>query len=435
MKQFVFGNMTFAVGAALALLAGSAEAIVLNNGIPIGTRGHFSADVLTGGAIRGNTSFTTRPSNSQELITLNIIGDYRTFVDPGIDGQGFELQGSEPVIIEQPTEFSPNRNFTVRSFGEFIGANGNTVGWEVTSILVPRGKSVQTTIVVRGGEPFGEPVGPLRVYQYLDAEGPDSGDVVDVVPVLGLPPTIRLLNDITLFGVQLGGIDSDFDNSVFRGSAVDSFDRIREQIFGLSLPPVAIPTTITNLPTFNHPRLGVVRGPGDAVSVLAWDVDPTTAGLVAAVVNNSVSGVDAPPDQPVDEDFICDDPDEEDCDGDPRPAEPAREQFSCRTAGCVVPVTCNLPTSCETQTSILVFPESVRLNDRSVTRAQRRVRFAAAVTNIPPNETVTVRPRLTKRGRSILRANRNKTIRGVMAIRNSITGDLFSRTRVRIRLK
>jgi len=62
-------------------------------------------------------------------------------------------------------------------------------------------------------------------------------------------------------------------------------------------------------------------------------------------------------------------------------------------------------------------------------------RFANAVANVPPGATVRVRPRLTNVGKSILRANRNKKVHGVMEIKNASTGDLFSSTRVRIRLK
>lgn len=62
-------------------------------------------------------------------------------------------------------------------------------------------------------------------------------------------------------------------------------------------------------------------------------------------------------------------------------------------------------------------------------------KFAVASATIQPDATVRVRPKLTKRGRSILRKKRNKKIRGLMEIRNASTGILFSSTRVRIRLK
>jgi hypothetical protein len=122
------------------------------------------------------------------------------------------------------------------------------------------------------------------------------------------------------------------------------------------------------------------------------------------------------------------------CD-EPRPVEPAKKQFSCRTSGCVVPITCNLTTQCDTKVDLFVNVKSIRLKDGTMAKASRRIKFAAAVANIPPGETVSVRPTLTKRGRTILRANRNRKIEGVMMIRNAITGDLFSSTRVRIRLR
>lgn len=73
-----------------------AEAIVIDNGIPVGTRGHWSVDVLTGGATR-DAVFTTERYNSPDVVvTESVVSTYRVFVDPGIDGQGFELIGSEP---------------------------------------------------------------------------------------------------------------------------------------------------------------------------------------------------------------------------------------------------------------------------------------------------------------------------------------------------
>lgn len=131
----------------------------------------------------------------------------------------------------------------------------------------------------------------------------------------------------------------------------------------------------------------------------------------------------------------CEFEDDPECNEPPRPVEPLKTQFSYQTSGCVVPITCNLTTQCDTRVDLFVNVKSIRLNDRIAAKAQRRIKFAAAVANIPPGATVTVRPKLTKRGRSILRANRNKKIKGVMTIRNAITGDLFSSTRVRIRLK
>jgi hypothetical protein len=105
----------------------AAQAIVIDNGIPLGTVGHWSVDVLTGGATQ-SAVFTTNRFNSPEVVTENVVSSYRVFVDPGIDGQGFALQGSEPAI------FDSNR---VISSGTFVGANGTSIHWEAISRVEP----------------------------------------------------------------------------------------------------------------------------------------------------------------------------------------------------------------------------------------------------------------------------------------------------------
>lgn len=146
----------------------AAQAIVIDNGIPMGAVGHWSVDVLTGGATQ-SAVFTTQIPTSGAVVTENVVSSYRVFVDPGIDGQGFELQGFEPIM----DIFNNNR---VSSSGTFVGANGNTIHWEAISRVEPGTKHLAT------GYSFfsdtGEPIGPLRVFQYLDGDiqGSDATD-------------------------------------------------------------------------------------------------------------------------------------------------------------------------------------------------------------------------------------------------------------------
>ncbi|MGI8426515.1 MAG: DUF11 domain-containing protein [Actinomycetota bacterium] len=112
------------------------------------------------------------------------------------------------------------------------------------------------------------------------------------------------------------------------------------------------------------------------------------------------------------------------------PVEPARKQFSCRTSGCVVPIACNLPTQCDVAVNL-----SVNVNSIKGRAATRRLRFAGAFASVPPFQTLTIRPGLTNRGKRLVRNNRKKLVKAVMTISNTATGELFSRTRVRIRLR
>ena len=110
----------------------TAQAVIIDNGKPIGTENHLSVDVLSGGATE-SVVFTTElgsifdPNFAPIPVTENLVSSYRAFVDPGSDGQGFALHGSAPV--RNPADNS------VSSFGAFTGAYGNTIHWEAVSDL------------------------------------------------------------------------------------------------------------------------------------------------------------------------------------------------------------------------------------------------------------------------------------------------------------
>lgn len=113
----------------------------------------------------------------------------------------------------------------------------------------------------------------------------------------------------------------------------------------------------------------------------------------------------------------------------PFEAELASMQLTCKNSGCRVPVTCNLApalgTSCTNRINLFVRARDVRLSEEPRAKAPKLTRFASAVANIPPGATETVRLKLTKRGKNILRN------RGVMEIRNS-AATAIDRTTVRV---
>lgn len=408
MERFEFSRTALAMGVSLALTATSAQAIVIDNGIPIGTVDHWSVDVLSGGATQSVVTTTLNASGA--VVTESIVSDFRVFVALGPNSPGVALQGSPPV---RGDIFSPN---TARSSGTIAGANGKIIRWETFSSV----SASETAIITNYFFYSDGPIGPLRVYAYLDADIQGSDD--DVFHFSNAV-NISTVDDIEGFGIRLHG--STVGNATIAGFAADSFNRIQERITGPG-QPVSMTAATVNLPNIQHPLLGSAYGPANVVSVLAWDVIPDHDAIGVSV------------------DLIGDDFTTLGCNpsgcpvrpGPPPPVEPAKKQFSCRTSGCGVPITCNLSTPCDTKIDLFVDTKSIRLNDDTVvTKAVPRTKFAAAVATIPPGETVTVRPKLTKRGRTILRANRNKTIKGVMAIGNAVTGDPLSNTRVRIRLR
>jgi len=259
----------------------TARAIVIDNGIPIGNVHHLSVDVLTGGATE-SVVFTMRRYNSNnpidpnDLITHNVVSSYRAFVDPGNDGHGFALHGSDPV------RRSDN---SVSSTGAFTGANGNTIHWEAVSSMgnywPPAHLNTTYTFTVDANTPG--PIGPLRVYQYLDGDIGDHNSNVFGTIMNASPATIATFDAIERFGVaQVGGFrPSTLDDASFAGLAADSFDLIRERIMGSGQPVAQTSSGIThaeiNLPLlddFSHYRDFTYYGPGNIVSVLAWDINP-----------------------------------------------------------------------------------------------------------------------------------------------------------------
>jgi hypothetical protein len=110
----------------------------------------------------------------------------------------------------------------------------------------------------------------------------------------------------------------------------------------------------------------------------------------------------------------------------------------CNGSRCLVSLTCNgVGTSCTAQVTLFAsLPRARRLSDRPAARAQRaqrRIRFAAGVANVPPGETRTVRPGLTRRGKRIVNSGTKGILRGVLEIRNS--PGAIQTTPIRIRIK
>lgn len=124
----------------------------------------------------------------------------------------------------------------------------------------------------------------------------------------------------------------------------------------------------------------------------------------------------------------------------PLPVTPATPGAAiiCQGAVCGVSLTCNSDAQCTTKTTILVRIRGGRLNDGAAVRASRTIRLASSVTSIPPRQTATVKPRLTKRGKGLLRASRaggKKRFNGILQLRNVVTGAVISNTPFRVRLR
>ncbi|MDQ3773538.1 MAG: hypothetical protein M3461_03750 [Pseudomonadota bacterium] len=108
----------------------------------------------------------------------------------------------------------------------------------------------------------------------------------------------------------------------------------------------------------------------------------------------------------------------------------------CNDSRCLVPLTCNgVGTACTAQVTLFAsVPRARRLSDRPAAQVVRsRIRFAAAVVNIPPGQTRSVRLRVTPRGKRIVNSGTRRILRGVLEIRNSVGG--IQNVPIRIRIK
>jgi hypothetical protein len=118
------------------------------------------------------------------------------------------------------------------------------------------------------------------------------------------------------------------------------------------------------------------------------------------------------------------------------PAEP-NPQLRCTGSACRVLIKCDAVQGsvepCNIRVDVFVRASALRLEEGGATRTRRRIRFAAAVANVPAGGTANVRLSLTKRGRQIVRANEHRRLRGVMEIRNSVGPVQAVRVRIKLR--
>lgn len=115
-------------------------------------------------------------------------------------------------------------------------------------------------------------------------------------------------------------------------------------------------------------------------------------------------------------------------------AVPAADRINCKTAGCRLPVTCNLSQNCTNRITLLVRARDVRLREEARAKAPRMIPFASAVANIPSGATKPVKLKLTKRGKDFVSKKKKRRLKGVIQIRNT-PGTAFDTTPITIRLR
>lgn len=111
------------------------------------------------------------------------------------------------------------------------------------------------------------------------------------------------------------------------------------------------------------------------------------------------------------------------------PVEPVTPRATCRTVRCALQLACNqaqsLENNCENDVTLFVRAPAGRLRGELSARATKRIRFAFAITNIPPGRIEDVTLTLTKPGKrtrkNLIQQGKRK-LRGTLEIRNSAGG-------------
>jgi hypothetical protein len=279
--------------AALALALGvttSASAVVISNGIAVGTVGHWSVDVLTGGESRAANLTANRLVGSSPF-TEDVLFDYFTYIGVGSGAtNNFRLGNLASA--------TPSGGAAV-SNGTFTGSAGNTINWSVTS-SIPASVSVMTSTytftAVQGT------LGTLRLFQYMDEDIEAVSD--DVFFTRGSVATSDLqlftVDNTEVYGVSHSGALSALQglvNASYIGCGVDQFDNMRPRLDG-GTQNLADPCVIQNLVGLIHPIVGAAFGPADIVSVLAWQADPNaTSATIITTLGGIPSATDIPPTQ------------------------------------------------------------------------------------------------------------------------------------------
>jgi len=402
------------------------NAVEISNGIPAGTVGDFRVDVEDGGATR-RVFVTAARFVSDDIVTRNVVRNYYSYFDSGDNGRGERLRAPTPV----PNPINPN---SVTSNGFLFGVNRTVISWTAVSSIAP-GTQVMTTTYTFIAEP-GKVLGRLRFLQHLDEVVPVPEGASDDVffrtgSAVGGDLKLFAFDNTDIYGLSHSGAllpGNDLQNASFAGWAADHSNNIISSIESTAGQPVSPDGIIANLSSFQHPQLGPVFGPGDIVSVLAWDVDPNAT---SAVITTSLGAVPiAAPTGPT---------------SSPVEVQPVGNllvgnQIRCRgTKRCTFRAECLLlpsPASpgarCTNRINVTVTKKALRSRG-GVTVKAPGVLFASGAADIAPGQSATVRLRPTKRARNFLRSTAKEKIKATLGIKSidEVTVNAF-RARIRI---
>lgn len=270
-----------------AICSSASAQVTINNGIPTGTVGSWSVDVLSGGESR-TANLTANATNPPAIVTENVLYDYFSYANVG--SGGFRLNTGTPVL---------SGTNQVTSSGSFLGSGGNTINWNVVSSIAPGSTIYQNTFTFTAATGT---LGDLKFYQYLDEDMEAVNDDIFYSTGSAAGGNLQLytFDNPRFYGTSHSGAlnaAQGLSNATFAGWAANRFDNMRPAITA-GTQAVSPTGVIQNLGSFSDPRLGgaTVYGPADIVSVLSWIVDPNqSTAKIVTTLGGVPSGSDIQP--------------------------------------------------------------------------------------------------------------------------------------------
>lgn len=251
---------------------------LIDNDAATTTIGFFTVQPQNGGQwgqfVNGENRISIKGKNQDYIDVADFIAEYFNYIDVGDAGSGVNL--SNTTITTQAALVSDD---LVASEGTFQGENG-LVQWRIETSFEDGSPRMVNKLVLTGEN--GTALGRIRFMNFLHSH-PTGDDDAEIFYLSGTPGAadfrLNILDQEDLAGYSQGGFyvaGPELQNATYAGFAADTWDQASFDITGTG-GSYSIPGVIntTAFPAYNDPELGLVYGPNDPGTVLAWDVNPT----------------------------------------------------------------------------------------------------------------------------------------------------------------